>query len=1087
MSTRTLSVVITANTTSLRAGLGVAAAEVRGFGNDVRRVANDAKVNTDIIGRGFLAAGGLIVAGFAASVVAAAQFERSMRNVTTISSYVDKNFEQVSARLLQMSNTLPQSANELAEGLYQVASSGFAGAEGVGVLEQSAKAASAGLATTSDAATAITGVLNAYGLGADQARKISDQMFQTVNLGVVSFSELSHEIGGVVGTAAAAGVPFRDVGAALATITLAGIPAAEATTALNRVLQAILVPSEAMSDVLIDMGYATGQQALESDGLHKVMTKLVGSTGGNVEKLHELFPEVRGLKGALALTAAEGENWNRVLKGMDDSTKGAGATQRALEQQQKSLSYQFEVTKNQIVNFGIEIGTTLLPPLKFITGVLSDAVDMFRSLPGPVRDGISALLGLAAVVLISAGAYLLISQRIAKAKLALDAMGESGTKLQQMGARTVDLAGSLTRLVAGAGIAAASFTQLGHGAQETGMGIAGMAAGGALAGSVFGPLGGLVGGLAGTFVGLGKTIVDGTEDLDTYRGKFEELADTIASLDKKAALDKFLNSLGMSDLVRAFAGDVKGVADELEALGRKSPASAAKVVRALKEMRDEGGKKIFTKSDAEELDRILERIADKFHKGAEAKKRSSEADQAVAEGTRKARQEISQLGTEEDNAATSGAKLTESQKDLADVLSKASGPLDAYQVAVKRVSDFTGQNLDAAGDAWWRYADTARLALGDFLNELEAKLAGLQNWQQNLITIAQRGGIEFARQLAALGPTAAGLVADISTASQPEFDRAKTLFGQQAFLTGDSAAKNLDLGMKLAQMAAANGGAIAAQTLVDSFGSKAAEVAFIAQAYGITIVGSVNSIISAFGGANPQAAVSGSSSWFGGIRHAEGGFETHTAQIAPGGNVRVWAEPETGGEAYIPLSRNKRARSTMILGRVASHFGMRLSHFADGGFFSSLFNLPRPEGRFPAGLLGESGLAGGRKMYAAAVAKVLDEYRKYEERQAVATFLRAMAQPSGVAGAGMRGVAGSVFDRGGILRPGFTLAWNGTGRDERVVPPGSGQRPIVVNSELHIHGPFYGDDKLKEELRKSHEQHDRDLARAVRKGTGAGV
>lgn len=62
------------------------------------------------------------------------------------------------------------------------------------------------------------------------------------------------------------------------------------------------------------------------------------------------------------------------------------------------------------------------------------------------------------------------------------------------------------------------------------------------------------------------------------------------------------------------------------------------------------------------------------------------------------------------------------------------------------------------------------------------------------------------------------------------------------------------------------------------------------------------------------------------------GSENHQAQIARGSNnYRVWGEPETGGEAYIPLSLSKRLRSLKILEQVASHFGVSLSQYADGG------------------------------------------------------------------------------------------------------------------------------------------------------------
>src|SRR5699024_7095528 len=68
---------------------------------------------------------------------------------------------------------------------------------------------------------------------------------------------------------------------------------------------------------------------------------------------------------------------------------------------------------------------------------------------------------------------------------------------------------------------------------------------------------------------------------------------------------------------------------------------------------------------------------------------------------------------------------------------------------------------------------------------------------------------------------------------------------------------------------------------------------------------------------------------------ANGGVENHVAQIAPAGSWRVWAEPETGGEAYVPLSPSKRARSLDIMHEVASRFGhvmvpVHAQRFADG-------------------------------------------------------------------------------------------------------------------------------------------------------------
>lgn len=70
------------------------------------------------------------------------------------------------------------------------------------------------------------------------------------------------------------------------------------------------------------------------------------------------------------------------------------------------------------------------------------------------------------------------------------------------------------------------------------------------------------------------------------------------------------------------------------------------------------------------------------------------------------------------------------------------------------------------------------------------------------------------------------------------------------------------------------------------------------------------------------------------VKSFASGSEKHVAQIALGQTpFRVWAEPETGGEAYIPLGLSKRKRSKEILELVARQFGFGLfKMFADGGF-----------------------------------------------------------------------------------------------------------------------------------------------------------
>ncbi|MFD6534949.1 phage tail tape measure protein [Streptomyces goshikiensis] len=71
------------------------------------------------------------------------------------------------------------------------------------------------------------------------------------------------------------------------------------------------------------------------------------------------------------------------------------------------------------------------------------------------------------------------------------------------------------------------------------------------------------------------------------------------------------------------------------------------------------------------------------------------------------------------------------------------------------------------------------------------------------------------------------------------------------------------------------------------------------------------------------------------LTFADGGFkENHVAQIAKAGEWRVWAEDETGGESYIPLSPAKRPRSRRIAEETVRRLGgdpAAIRWYAGGG------------------------------------------------------------------------------------------------------------------------------------------------------------
>lgn len=120
-----------------------------------------------------------------------------------------------------------------------------------------------------------------------------------------------------------------------------------------------------------------------------------------------------------------------------------------------------------------------------------------------------------------------------------------------------------------------------------------------------------------------------------------------------------------------------------------------------------------------------------------------------------------------------------------------------------------------------------------------------------------------------------------------------------------------------------------ANNITTRLSSAGGRVAQIVSGYARSLANGLNPILEAIGErkiAFRNGAV---------VTYARGGIngrsERHIAQIAPAGAMRVWAEPETGGEAYIPLARAKRGRSRAIAAETVRRLGGDVSWFQGGG------------------------------------------------------------------------------------------------------------------------------------------------------------
>ena len=301
------------------------------------------------------------------------EFETAMKEVQTISKAVQNDFKGISKEIIAMSKTVPDNAQKLTKALYQIVSAGYDGAKAMDILRRSAILATASVTDTFTAADVLTYVMNAYGESAGTAAEISAKLFTIVRLGKVKMEELGPTLSMVTGLAAEAGMSFNDLGAFYAEAVKKIQPHIVSTgirgfvTALLRASKEGAEAAEAAKEMGIEFDIAT----LKSKGLEYMLKQMSEATEGQKQKLMELFPNVRGLIGLLAIMTNEGINFNDTLREIEASL---GADEKAFKTMVDTTENQLAILRNNVMAKLKPLGDSILKQMNNIASGINIAM-----------------------------------------------------------------------------------------------------------------------------------------------------------------------------------------------------------------------------------------------------------------------------------------------------------------------------------------------------------------------------------------------------------------------------------------------------------------------------------------------------------------------------------------------------------------------------------------------------------------------------------------------------------------------------------------------------------------------------------------
>ena len=412
----------------------VSAQQIAAAGEDVQELGG--KIET--VGKKVSVASAASAAALGASVKLASDYTDAVAKVGTVADLQSVPLEKLRDDMLQLSTETGRGAGEIADATYQAISASVDTADAVSFVGTSVGLAKAGFLETADAVDVLTTIINAYGLEASDAGRLSDILIQTQNDGKTTVNELSQSMGQVIPLASAYGVNIENLAASYAQLTKNGVATAQAGTYLKSMLNELGDSGSDVGEILKSKtGKSFGQLMNDGMSLGDVLGILNDSVNGDSEALAGLWSSSEAGTGALSILSSGVGAFNDELGNMQDSTGNVADALETLS----TPSAKAQKSLNAVKNAGIELGSAALeaiaPLLEQLAETVKSLTERFSNLSPATQTVIVAVMAILAalgpVIIIigtliqSIGAIMTIAPAVATAlgtvKIAIAAIG----------------------------------------------------------------------------------------------------------------------------------------------------------------------------------------------------------------------------------------------------------------------------------------------------------------------------------------------------------------------------------------------------------------------------------------------------------------------------------------------------------------------------------------------------------------------------------------------------------------------------------------------------------------------------------------
>ena len=348
-----------------------------------------------------------------------------MSKVQAISGATAEETDKLTESARQWGRDTKYSATEAGEAFEYMALAGWKTddmLDGIGGILNLAAASAMDLGTASDI---VTDYLTAFGLSARDAGKFADEMAYAMSHSNTTTEALGEAYKNCAATAASMGYSVEETTAVLMTMANAGVKGGEAGTALNAIMTRLATDTKGCATELAKYGVEVYDAQGNMNSLSSILTGVRGvwnnltdeqqanlaKTIAGTNQFSALQTIMSGLSDEAIASGMSFSDYAEALQNCDGTASDMAATM------QDNLLGRLTQLKSKLEDIGITVGNTLIPFMEKAVAKIGELADKFAALSPQQQETILKIAGVVAAIaplLITVGKLIEASGTVSK-------------------------------------------------------------------------------------------------------------------------------------------------------------------------------------------------------------------------------------------------------------------------------------------------------------------------------------------------------------------------------------------------------------------------------------------------------------------------------------------------------------------------------------------------------------------------------------------------------------------------------------------------------------------------------------------------